>query len=60
MKSKNKESFASQGHGRNVKFEVYGIEMFEKTVTRSGHSGRVYLPPNWVGNRIKIIRTNLN
>ena len=40
----------------NVKFEVYGEEMIEKTVKLSGNSGRVYLPPDWVGHLVKIIR----
>ncbi|MFW6112429.1 MAG: DUF2080 family transposase-associated protein [Chloroflexota bacterium] len=39
----------------NVKFEIYGEAMMEKTVKWSGNSGRVYLPPNWVGHRVKII-----
>jgi putative transposon-encoded protein len=39
-----------------VKFEVYGEEMVEKVVKQSGNSGRVYLPPDWVGSSVKIIR----
>ncbi len=39
-----------------VKFEIYGEEMIEKKVKSSGNSGRVYLPPNWVGHNVKIIR----
>lgn len=39
-----------------VKFEVYGEEMIEKEVKSSGNSGRVYLPPDWVGRHVKIIR----
>ena len=39
-----------------VKFEVYGEEMIEKEVKLSGNSGRVYLPPDWVGRHVKIIR----
>ena len=39
-----------------VKFEVYGEEMLEKEVKLSGNSGRVYLPPDWVGHHVKIIR----
>ncbi len=39
-----------------VKFEVFGEEMLEKDVRSSGNSGRVYLPPEWVGRRVKIIR----
>ena len=39
-----------------VKFEVFGEEMIEKKVKMSGNSGRVYLPPDWVGHQVKIIR----
>jgi putative transposon-encoded protein len=39
-----------------VKFEVFGEEMIEKHVKSSGNSGRVYLPPEWVGHRVKIVR----
>jgi len=39
-----------------AKFEVYGEEMIEKEVKQSGNSGRVYLPPGWVGKHVKIIR----
>jgi len=41
---------------QKVKFEVYGEEMIEKEVKLSGNSGRVYLPPEWVGKHVKIIR----
>ncbi len=41
-----------------VKFEIYGEEMIEKKVKLSGNSGRVYLPPNWVGHQVKIIRVD--
>ena len=40
---------------QKVKFEVFGEEMLEKGVKLSGNSGRVYLPPDWVGHRVKII-----
>jgi putative transposon-encoded protein len=39
-----------------VKFEIFGEEMIEKTVKLSGNSGRVYLPPTWVGHNVKIVR----
>ncbi len=39
-----------------VKFEVYGEEMIEKKVKSSGNSGRIYLPPEWIGIRVKVIR----
>ena len=50
----------SRGESVNnrVKFEIYGEEMIEKRVKLSGNSGRVYLPPNWVGHKVKIIRTD--
>jgi putative transposon-encoded protein len=41
-----------------VKFEVFGEEMLEKKVSLSGNSGRIYLPPDWVGRHVKIIRIN--
>ena len=42
--------------GQKAKFEVYGEEMIDKIVKLSGNSGRVYLPPDWVGKHVKIIR----
>ena len=50
-----KNSNFENNQGR-VKFEVYGEEMIEKEVKLSGNSGRVYLPPDWVGHQVKIIR----
>ena len=44
------------GKSPKVKFEVFGEEMIEKEVKRSGNTGRVYLPPDWVGKHVKIIR----
>jgi putative transposon-encoded protein len=44
------------GNTRKTKFEVFGEEMIEKEVKPSGNSGRVYLPLDWVGMHIKIIR----
>jgi putative transposon-encoded protein len=40
----------------SVKFEVHGIELLTKQVRQSGNSGRIYLPPTWVGKRVKIVR----
>lgn len=44
------------GKSPKAKFEVFGEEMIEKEVKQSGNSGRVYLPPEWVGKHVKIIR----
>ena len=54
----NKESTINGTSSDKVKFEVYGEEMLEKDVRISGNSGRVYLPPDWVGHRVKIIRVD--
>ncbi len=58
------ESISSENHNEKsadrttskVKFVIYGEEMLEKEVKSSGNSGRVYLPPNWVGHSVKIVR----
>ena len=54
----NKKDSAADVRNSKVKFEIYGEEMIEKRVKSSGNSGRVYLPPNWVGHKVKIIRTD--
>ncbi len=51
----NSEEIATRPQTK-VKFEVYGEEMIEKEVKSSGNSGRIYLPPNWVGHTVKIIK----
>jgi putative transposon-encoded protein len=53
-----KKAFPTGEGLRKVKFEIYGEEMLEKEVKLSGNSGRVYLPPDWVGRYVKIIRTD--
>jgi len=54
-KEKNSEEISTRPRTK-VKFEVYGEEMIEKEVKSSGNSGRIYLPPNWVGHTVKIIK----
>jgi putative transposon-encoded protein len=49
-------NFTQTVNGSRVKFEIFGEEMIEKRVKASGNSGRVYLPPDWVGHKVKIIR----
>ena len=39
-----------------ARFGVFGVEMIEKQVKPSGNTGRVYLPMDWVGKHVKIIR----
>lgn len=49
------EAAAGGGLHRQAKYEVYGEEMIEKEVKQSGNSGRVYLPPEWVGKNVNVI-----
>jgi putative transposon-encoded protein len=56
-KEEEKEKEKEPGRTK-VRFEVYGEEMVEKEVKLSGNSGRVYLPPDWVGKQVKIVRIN--
>lgn len=55
-KNLENETVPADISSNKVKFEIYGEEMIEKRVKLSGNSGRVYLPPNWVGHTVKIIR----
>lgn len=40
---------------KETKIELCGFEMLEKVVNQSGNSGRVYVPIEWIGKRVKII-----
>ena len=40
---------------KEIKIQLTGFEMLEKTVNRSGNSGRIYVPIEWIGKRVKII-----
>jgi len=53
--SHNGETLSESARSK-VKFEIFGEEMLEKVVKSSGNSGRVYLPPDWVGHHVKIVR----
>ena len=58
MNHEDRNLTASDDIPKKVKFEIFGEEMLEKIVKMSGNSGRVYLPPEWVGKQVKIIRTD--
>ena len=51
-----KEEANAESPYKKVKFEVYGEEIIDKVIRMSGNSGRVYLPPDWVGHKVKVIR----
>jgi len=40
---------------KETKIELTGFEMLEKTVNKSGNSGRVYVPVEWIGKKVKVI-----
>lgn len=42
--------------GKQAKIEIFGREIIEKRVRACANSGRVYLPPEWIGHKVKIIR----
>ncbi|CAO0823980.1 transposase [Desulfarculales bacterium] len=56
MLEENQKSPQENEHHGSVKFEVMGVEVLGKQVKQSGNSGRIYLPPIWVGKKVKIIR----
>jgi putative transposon-encoded protein len=40
---------------KEVQIQLTGFEIIEKQVNQSGNSGRVYVPFEWIGKRVKII-----
>ncbi len=40
---------------KETKIQLTGYEMLEKQVNKSGNSGRVYVPVEWIGKKVKII-----
>jgi putative transposon-encoded protein len=44
------------GKSPKAKLTVFGEEIIEKQVRPGGNAGRVYLPLDWVGKLVKIIR----
>jgi len=40
---------------KQTKIQLTGYEMLEKQVNKSGNSGRVYVPIDWIGKRVKVI-----
>ena len=40
---------------KEVECVLTGYEMLEKEVTKSGNSGRVYVPIDWIGKKVKIV-----
>ena len=40
---------------KETDIRLKGYEMLEKQVNKSGNSGRVYVPIEWIGKKVKII-----
>jgi len=40
---------------KEVEIKLTGYEMLEKQVNKSGNSGRVYVPVEWIGKRVKVV-----
>jgi len=38
-----------------TKIQLSGFVMLEKQVNKSGNSGRVYVPVEWIGKRVKVV-----
>lgn len=53
-----KKSEIKDSSALKVRFEVYGEEIVEKIVKPSGNSGRIYLPQDWIGYSVKIVKVD--
>tara|TARA_Y100000310_G_scaffold174948_1_gene175042 strand:- start:199 stop:372 length:174 start_codon:yes stop_codon:yes gene_type:complete len=40
---------------KETQITLTGFEMLEKKVNKSGNSGRVYVPVEWIGKKVKIV-----
>ena len=40
---------------KETKIQLVGFEMLEKEAAKSGNSGRVYVPIEWIGKKVKIV-----
>lgn len=38
-----------------MEIKVQAYQVIEKTVKAAGNSGRIYIPKDWVGKRVKIL-----
>ncbi|WP_319526327.1 DUF2080 family transposase-associated protein [uncultured Desulfosarcina sp.] len=53
---KNGDESATSPTPAKTEFRIFGEEMIEKRVKTSGKTGRIYLPGDWVGKQVKIVR----
>lgn len=38
-----------------VKMSMEGYEMLEKIAVKGGNSGRIYVPPRWIGKKVRAV-----
>ena len=38
-----------------AEIRMTGFEMLEKTAVKGGNSGRIYVPPSWIGKKVKVV-----
>jgi len=41
---------------RPIEIHMLGYEVVEKRATSSGTSGRIYVPPSWIGKLVRAVR----
>lgn len=56
--SKGRKNASGSKDKGDVRFELYGKAMVEKTVGSSGKTGRIYVPPEWIGHQVVIIKVD--
>jgi putative transposon-encoded protein len=44
----------SDNMSQEMKIEITAYQIIEKTVKQSGNSGRVYVPVEWIGKKVKV------
>jgi putative transposon-encoded protein len=40
---------------QEMEIKITAFQIVEKTVKQSGNSGRVYVPIEWVGKKVKVV-----
>lgn len=38
-----------------MRVEIDAYQVIEKNVKSGGNSGRIYVPPDWIGKKVKIL-----
>jgi len=38
-----------------VEMSMDGYEMLEKVAVKGGNSGRIYVPPSWIGKKVRVV-----